>query len=338
MGGYSPPNAGTRLQLPDGTEYDGTVKIAGGSTLIPRPSALYDDTIVLDVPRQVAPAPSGLFVPDVSTFPATTLVMPTNNAYLTLAEILIAGTTPAAGTDASNCYELQIDGTAQGAQTIPMSTVGGRRFAYNAYESEDLGGHSRHNYADTGYACRQRFELSSDITISALQFNSHYNSPYGWYAWDDPLKPFVQMRGVILNADLEYIAATAYHVGGPFGADTWIQFNLEQSVELQQGMDYWVGIEFTDKAAIGCASNGGATYNYGAVTTLGGDMLVADSPGSAQLATRNAAGILGFGLIGTVTGLIVGGDVQLTLASRGTPPNAPTDVNLRFNWLSSASV
>lgn len=331
----------------------GDIPVIGGKTLIVRPSQIHEHGLVLDAPRQLSIAPAGIFVPDVSTFPATTLNMPDETAYLQMVELAVAGAAPAAGTDADNHWRIRVAGTSQGEQTLPMHTEGGRIYRYSTFDDIQLGAHNRHNSrVNAAGAYAQQFRVSTAVTIASLRGRTPFNDTWLWNTTGSP-DEYLWLRMVLIGPDGEYLATSHPVWSGTYSDDLWVDFPLGESVDLAQNTDYWVGYEpVTGHSgggtlvgfSVATNSNGGSTWDTGIVDTTNRQMLQTDSPDNwdaRQATTPSAQGPqarLPFQLMGAPSGLLVGGHLEIEFEQIGSPPNAPTDVNVRFNWATASVV
>lgn len=292
-------------------------------------------------------APAGLFIPDVSTWPSTTIKMPSRvgvpsrQRFLDVAEILIAGTAPAAGTTAGDCYALRFAGSIAGSQDVLMDDPATRRFAFDGISGSPAAwaiGSAGTPGTEFGYI--GKFRLTGSVTgITAL---GYYQSNANTSGDSRVMFLLNEARTEVLATSIVY-NDEIYSATSPSTVDDLIAHQLESAIDLTAG-EYWIGVV----QAAGAKSIKPQMTNYtgtgGAVaaptslvpcmklqTQLGSpsDFLAG---GAAVSAGSPNAGIK-FALYGSPGGTEIDGDLTVSVVTNGTPPNVPTELNVRMTWL-----
>lgn len=336
----------TRLLLPSGEILGpGDVEMNHGVGTTYRKSDA--GALVIDAPAVDKDAPAGIYVPDLSTWPATTLALPGGESYLTMLEALIAGTTPAAGTDGANYHAIRAAGTISGHQDVPLSAEAQREFRYNgAAESMMATQEKKAAEPHFGVGAVDKVTPTADInSVTAVECAGGLNS--GGF----DTKP---RRFIIMDAAFNYLAVTDWHNDDWPQANppTVRQYNLLQSIDLAQDVTYYVGWELqnwdiptSDDVGISGASDLGA-YS-GPVLDPGSKAGWQVNPGATSWADRTqtdwnggtwtASGFdcIYWALYGKPGGVLLTGDIQLSVVTVGAPPNFPTQVNTRLQWASN---
>lgn len=324
----------TRVGPQGGPYASGDVPIIAGVGMAARAYAL-GAGVVLDGSSVDPDAPAALFIPDAATWPEVSLRL-IGESYLRLAEALVVGDPPPAGTDGSNHYALRWTGSVSGEQTLGLSTVGGREYRFDGYAINALGAQDANPGSENtpfGIAYAQPIKLSADATAATV----------GWKTWGGLPKwnDHDAVRYVVLDADRNRLAET--EVFDPRGTGTyeWVDRPLTSSVDLAQGARYLIGLE-----CVGLTTDTRTGQNSG---LWSGVLVNPDSPGvlltqpadgdpaDAALATTpassdpNARGAVRIG--GYAGGVLLTGDVAVEVVPIGAPPApAPTSVNLRMQW------
>lgn len=330
----------TRLVVPNVATFGpGDIDLEGGIGINPRRRAV-DGALVLDAPNVDKDAPAGLYVPDLSTWPATSLRLPGGSSYLMLLEALIAGTTPGAA-DAANCYEFNIAGSSAGSQGLRLDSDVRAHY----WDATELG-----TIADTGNilgspsgrpSWAQRIVPGGDITVDALEFVVR-TAVYGSHAGQ-------QWRAVILNSNMtSELGASPYDTDG-WSEDVWRTFTLSESVDLTGGVAYWIAFECANTSLRTQPREGNTGPHSGITFTAsqdGGKKAIpygsADNTfvNHASLETDTSGGPepMASRLLGAPGGVLLTGDtIDLSAIVNGVPPAVPSQVNVRLQWAAEAA-
>jgi len=349
MAGLSPrPTAGTSLLLPDGTELDGAVQLVDGIGVALRASGA--NGYATDAPFAAAARPDSLYIPDLSSFPASGVTFPTSgpsgtgSVSLTDLRAVILGTTPGAA-DASNCYRLVVSGSSAGTQALALIDDV-RTHTFDGYRGQAYAGQGGGSYSfneDSAYGQIVQFQVTADSTLTqiGLPFNESSAAAAG-----------VRRKVYVLNADrTEVLAESAVKsdplLGGSPGttlesfaeANTTDVFTLTESLDLTEDTTYWIAwvlLDFDADARAGLPYS--PSWFREGIATTPTEMLnlgsTDDGTGSAALAgapTVDEGQFAGsFVLFGSVGAVLLTGDPVLTVDTLGTPPAAPTQVNVRM--------
>lgn len=346
MGLTLPPPTVTPTRLRPGDDGawigPGDLSIAGGIGITARAATLTDG-LIFDGQAIDKDAPAGLFVPDVSSWPTTTLAIPSGRTRLTYLELLIAGTTPGAA-DASNYWRLNVQGATDGLMQLAMSDSV-RRFAFDGLtpvliaDNPD-GGSAWSDTPATTYA--QPFVPLSDLNVSSV---SHIRNGNGSAssAWG------TRRRWALLDADRNLMAWTEWNDTDYTGLTDRVRLTLAltSTQELKQGTTYYFAAQFEDGTVAQYIARGASSGSETGVeapdtTKLLGRTDIYDPtqldpatdllrPGDEVL--RGAT----FGLHGSPSGVIIdGATMDISFDTVGTPPADPTNVNMRMQWSGDA--
>jgi hypothetical protein len=334
------PAAPTPLRLGAADAYQsGDLTLQPGAALI---GSRNGKSFQLDGDAVDALMPSGLYIPSVAAI--SDLAVWANlrsSGAVRLRQLELNLTAAAAAADVTNYFGVRVRDTSGNSVTVGMTGTG-RRFSTDLYGVDVKGSLAINGSGGLGqaYGYWQRFRPSSDMTVSALFFAS--NNAESLKDGRGAAKVYEVLDSTGATVLASSLPTTAQISNGGVSQTFGQAVSFQQAYTLKQNTDYWIGCRLLDATNAwqpNARFEGGATVGGTSNQGANGKMITVAGQTFAQAVDSGSGGTFAmpFGLVGTVGGLRLVGDVHVDIVSAGTGGTPTTGgVNLRANWTQSA--